>query len=144
MSLSKRVVLTVLCLVAVALPAAAPAAPTRYDGTVTLQPVGDEPTASGSAKVSCGWVYGHYGWGGYGYGWHLEGTVSVSCKGLTPSKEYAVLPGVFPPPSGIANQKGVLTITRALWDADALPTQVTVWRSAPNGALVLSGSIVWK
>ena len=51
---SRRALLTVPCLIAVALPVAALAA--MLNGNSELQPVGDEPGASGSASLEpTGW-----------------------------------------------------------------------------------------
>jgi hypothetical protein len=132
MSLSKRVQMVVLCLIVVALSAAA-AAP-LMQGTAKLQPVvgGDEPNASGSASLQqTGWVV-------YPGGGRIPTfTLSIRCTGLTPGATYA-----GPWVSATADRKGSLVMD-GKWTGR--PNVVEVSRLDPGMyVLVLEGTVVWK
>jgi len=142
MSIRKRVLLIVLCLIVVALPiAAAGNSPWSDDttcrGRATLLPIGnsDEPNASGVAKASCtsGYVAG---------GWTTWGTLTVSCTGLTPGATYMIYPyGI-----GEADKGGKLTVRCSWHPFGGYPPQwLSVLRLDPPPAMVtvLSGSMVW-
>ena len=144
MRLSKRVVLAVLCLVAVAV-----VAPVALAASVKLVPVAGngEPNPAGSANVSYHvksfWQGGPYG----GRIWVTRYLVSlhVKCTGLTPNAEYSA----HTSPSGSAavvgwtrraDAEGNLAISdRGSWHISwGPPTSVSVVRhpTEPNGGLV--------
>jgi hypothetical protein len=127
MSLSKRVLLVVVCLFVLLFAVAAVAS----GGSTRLQPVGDEPGASGSANLK------QTGWGdAWGYPYPM-GTWNVRCAGLTPGATYQVWTNG---PTATADRKGALAMQGTwLW---SLPTWVPVYRLEPTGnVLVLSGNV---
>ena len=90
MGSSKRVQLSVLCLTVVALfvvTASVDAQNKTWNvkSNARLKPVGDEPRASGQAKVT-GVLTAYDGWDGPYY--VFDGSLSFSCKGLTPGATY--------------------------------------------------------
>ena len=146
MSSSKRVQLSVVCLIVVALFAHASAlgaqTSTRWTGSATLTAEGDEPRASGVATLTG--MVGSPIWWGY---W-VKGALSLSCTVLTPGESYVVTITGFDSPAtgGIASQKGTLRIQSHFEGyASWLPTSVAVYRVEPGGnVLVLSGAVVWR
>jgi hypothetical protein len=127
----------VVCLIAVAVGSTALASWPFARGSATLQPIGDEPSASGEGKaVWKGWYVDFWG---YKY---AVGTASVSCKGLTPGATYSVYCYQYQIANGRANGKGNVTM-QGDWMMPAAPTGLTVYRGI-GGVAVLGGPIVWQ
>ncbi len=103
----------------------------NYNGSATLTAVGDEPNASGVAKLHATVTfYQGWGWG--------NATLRLTCAGLTPGASYTVtmVDGV-----AIADAKGNLTISIDLF---GVPDSISVYRVEPTGnVIVLSGVVAW-
>ena len=141
MSLSKRVVLAVLCLIVVAVAASSAAAapnPKRGTGTARLRPPAssDEPRASGVAHLDVTWYT-------YRPPPAASGTLSVSCRWLTPGATYSVRVDTQRCATGTADDRGGLLVA-GNWGSYMWPSSVAVYRVEETGpVLVLSGDIAW-
>ena len=103
MSLSKRVAVVVLCLVALTLVASVAVA-----SGVKLLPVGDEPGASGSGTLTIQ-LKSYPGWGGPTYNYVV--TLKLKCTGLRPGQTYRAGTYGTADSEGVADAKGGLVIS---------------------------------
>ncbi len=139
MTSSKRFLARMLCLIVVGLFAGTPAVAAERGGA-TFSPCADEPDASGKARLNATlatWTS------------PTEGTLSVSCAGLTPGATYAVsMVGAYASDeAGIASASGRLMIKSYFRSLSSyLPTYIHIDRQQPDGTwiVVLAGTIVWR